>query len=271
MCVHWIRPFNHCVRSFIQSVGQFVCCIGFLLQCHLIWLFDLGSGWIRFFFFSSSLSLYQSFVPALNVFLIQCGRRNERTCVLGPIQLFAFYHSISGWNCIRVIDNKQSNKQNVVRFLVWCSRKMAFHVPESFVLCAPVLPFHFIISIINFFFYILFFSSSLLTVCFYIFSFVRSFDIVFYVLRNGCYHRQPQTLPIAHMPHVVRPIHIHVKYGSICLLLFEMKNIIAEKSVTSWRCRKETAGDNKKQRREREREGEMHSCLMVTDKENIST
>lgn len=111
----------------------------------------------------------------------------RRTCVLSSIQLFAFYHSISGWNCIRVIDNKQSNEPNE-RWSFFCplricscrcSRKMAFHVP-SLLFCVHQC----FLSIINFF---LPFSSFPLLFSFfqsptYFLCAVCSFDIVFYVL-----------------------------------------------------------------------------------------
>lgn len=79
-------------------------------QCHLIWLFDLG-------LFSAH-----------------------------SIRLFTFYHSISGWNCIRVID-KQSTKPRTCSFLslmykhdcFWCAAVLLFLAMLSSILSFSII------------------------------------------------------------------------------------------------------------------------------------
>lgn len=128
---------------------------------------------------------------------------------LGSIQLFAFYHSISGWNCIRVID-KQLNKQNMLLFM--------FDVDERLLLVYRLFCFRVLVAL-------LFIPSFSLLI--FLPSFVSLFALSCVVVRLilcspvlwiGCYHRQQQTFPIAHMPHIVQTIHMHVKYGSILLI-----------------------------------------------------
>lgn len=244
------------VYSFARTICVWVCVtfnqsITFYcyIQSMIIWFglwFD-SCVCVRFFHFLSvceSSGLHSPIPYSSDLAYKQ--RTSERTCVLSPIQLFAFYHSISGWNCIRVIDNKQSNKQNEAKrwsffpvFVVWCSRKMAFHVP-SLLFCVHQC----FLSIINSFF-------PISRICFfYVCSRLISYSMFCEMDVIIVSHRHCQLLiclmlfdPFIYMSNSVQRFFFFSRLS--CPFVWSKTHYRAAKSVTSWRCGKGAADDTK--------------------------